>query len=471
MHLIDATELVPVAVPAGGLPRDLLIRRLDTLAGLDHPSLVRLVTISPTGGDRLDVRLDRPDAADLPTVLASRGPLTAAETSGMVVAIAQALAALHSAGLVHGRVEASDVLFAPDGSALLRPQLALPYSTTSEEPVEDVPSLARLARSVLRTGLRGTDGRPAPLSGEDLALRTELAKACAEDPRDRPQAGTLAARVHDIVAPELVDMPAPDALVQAALTGPIPILGPGAGGRVVRRDDFTAPPSIQRTQRVRGLSGLPALAGLPSLRAGSPRRRRWTAALAVASAGLVFGVGVGVIASVSDLVGESAAASSSGSEADAQEPRTAQDLGADMAAISNQNTPAAAARELTRLRMLLLTGMPVEVSDIDQPGSPAHAADLALLNRIFFWDKHVSGAEVKVTRSELVGRDGAGRGAGGKGANNGPPTEAVVLVDYRISAHIQVSDSGPVQVPESEPRSAMLSLTWTDDGWRVSRVS
>ncbi|RPF20800.1 hypothetical protein [Myceligenerans xiligouense] len=455
MHLIDATELVPVTVPAAGLARDLLVRRLDTLADIDHPSLVRLVTISPSGGDRIDVRLDRPDAADLPTVLASRGPFTAAEASGMVVSVAQALAALHGAGLVHGPVEPTDVLFTPEGEALLRPRLALPAAATGEEPVADVPSLARLAQSVLRTGLTGADGRPAALSGADLALRAELAGACAADPRERPEAGTFAARVYGVVPPARVRMPAPDELVEAARTGPISIIGPAAGGRVVRRED------------VRPYSG-------PTPRARrNPLRGRKGAVLAVAAAGLAVGVGAGALVSVPGLLpgGDTAPATGSaqGQTADAQEPRTAAQLGADLAAIGDRGNPAKAAVELTRLRMLLLTGMPVEVSDIDQAGSPAHAADVALLNRIFFWSKQVSGAEVYVTKAEVVGsRDGGG---GGHLAKGDPLDSVVVRVEYRISAHMQVGDSGPVQVPESEPRSAMLQMTWTDDGWRVSRVS
>ncbi|MBO0610866.1 hypothetical protein [Myceligenerans salitolerans] len=454
MHLIDATELVPVTVPAAGLARDLLVRRLDTLADIDHPSLVRVVTISPSGGDRIDVRLDRPDAADLPTVLASRGPFTAAEASGMVVSVAQALAALHSAGLVHGPVEPTDVLFTPEGMALLRPRLALPAAATGEEPVADVPSLARLAQSVLRTGLVGADGRPAALSGADLALRAELARACAADPRERPEAGTFAAQVYGVVPPERVHMPAPDELVEAARTGPISIIGPAAGGRVVRRED------------VRPISG-----ATPRARRSRLRGRRG-AVLAVAAAGIAFGVGAGALVSVPGLLPIGEAATASDSTEDGQEhakkPRTAEQLGADLAAISDRGNPAKAAVELTRLRMLLLTGMPVEVSDIDQAGSPAHAADIALLNRIFFWSKQVSGAEVHVTKAEVVGSENSGGGHLSKGD---PLDSVVVRVEYRISAHIQVGDGGPVQVPESEPRSAMLQLTWTDEGWRVSRVS
>ncbi|MBL0888572.1 hypothetical protein [Myceligenerans indicum] len=451
MHLIDATELVPVTVPAAGLARDLLVRRLDTLADIDHPSLVRLVTISPSGGDRIDVRLDRPDAADLPTVLASRGPFTAAEASCMVVSVAQALAALHAAGLVHGQVEPTDVLFTPEGVPMLRPRLALPAESVGEEPVADVPSLARLAQSVLRTGATGPDGRPAPLSGADLALRGALVQACAADPRERPEAGTFAAQVYGVVLPERVHMPPPDELVEAARTGPISIIGPAAGGRVVRREDLVGQYS-----------------------ASAPRRTRHgrSAVLAVAAAGVAFGLGAGALVSVPGLLPSGDPASEPGStseeELDPKTPRTAEQLGADLAAIADRGDPVKAAIELTRLRMLLLTGMPVEVSDIDQAGSPAHAADIALLNRIFFWSQHVAGAEVDVTEAEVVGTKPDGGGHLSKGV---ALDSVVVRVEYSISAHVQMGDSGPVHVPESEPRSAMLQMSWTDEGWRVARVS
>lgn len=455
MHLIDATELVPVTVPAAGLARDLLVRRLDALADIDHPSLVRVVTISPSGGDRIDVRLDRPDAADLPTVLASRGPFTAAEASGMVVSIAQALAALHSVGLVHGQVEPTDVVFTSEGVPLLRPRLALPASETGEEPVADVPSLARLAQSVLRTGVVGRDGRPVALSGEDLALRAEFARACIGDPRERPEAGTFAARVYGVVPPQRVHMPAPHELVEAARTGPVSIIGPAAGGRVVRREDRSGSNPVvapgARGKRVTGGRG---------------------AVLAVAVAGIAFGVGAGVLVAVPGLLpGAGEATASNNTEEDAEDskkPRTAEQLGADVEAISDRGNPAKAAAELTRLRMLLLAGMPVEVSDIDQAGSPAHAADIALLNRIFFWSKEIAGAEVDVTRAEVVGSedDGGGRLSKGEALDS-----VVVRVEYQISAHVQLGDGGPVQVPQSDLRSAMLQMSWTDQGWRVSRVS
>lgn len=454
VHLIDSTELVPVTVPEQGLSRDLLIRRLDTLAGIEHPSLVRVVTISPAGPDRMDVRLDRPDAADLPTVLASRGPFTAAEASGMVAGIARALAALHAQGLVHGTVEATDILFSPDGEALLRPRLAL--SALREEPVEDVPSLARVGQSVLRSWLAGTDGKPAPLSGEDLALRAELAKACAEDPRDRLSAAALAAKVEDVVEPVPVRMPAPEELREAASTGPIPIIGPAAGGRVLRRADLEPGASG-------GFGGAVGRAGRASMPPVLRRRRRRAGVLlAVAAAGLVFGLGAGALATVADLLpgSEAAAASSSTEKAPDGAAKTAADLGADLDAIADRDDPAAAATELTRLRMLLLTGMPVEVSDVALEGSPAHAADAALLDRIITWGTHVSGASVEIAAAEVVGEH-----------TDDAPDSAVVRVEYSISAYLQIGDAGVTQVPESGDRSAMLSMTWTDDGWRVSRVS
>ncbi|WP_344103586.1 hypothetical protein [Myceligenerans crystallogenes] len=464
MHLIDSTELVRVAVPDQGLSRDLLIRRLDTLAGIEHPNLVRVVTISPSGRDRMDVRLDRPDAADLPTVLASRGPFTAAEASGMVTGVARALAALHAAGLAHGTVEATDVLFAPDGTALLRPRLEPPVPAASEGPAEDIPSLARVAQSVLRSWLAGSGGSPAPLSSEDLALRAELAKARTADLRDRLAAKGFAARVQDVVAPQPVRMPTPEKLRAAARTGPIPIIGPAAGGRVLRRVDLE--PVI--------LAGAGLRRGLPPVLRG--HRRPPAVLVAVSVAGLVCGLGAGIVATVSDLLPGDAAAAASASRGPSPEgdARSAADLGADMAAITDRGNPARAAKELTRLRMMLLSGMPVEVSDVDLAGSPAYAADAALLERITRWGAHVSGATVNVAAAEVVGVEGTG-GTGGTAATRGAAAggvlnEAVVRVEYSISAYLQVGDSGATQVPKSGIRSAMLSMTWTTDGWRVARV-
>ncbi|HET6859721.1 MAG TPA: hypothetical protein VFH94_21850, partial [Streptomyces sp.] len=216
MHYIESAELVRVAVPTEAAARALLVRRLDTLATLDHPNLVPLIAISPNGPDNLDVRLSRTGAVDLPTAVGSRGPLTAAEGAGVTVAIAQALAALHSVGLVHGGVRPTDVLLRSDGSAMLRPRVTLPDH--SDDPV-DVTSLATLVESVL--GFPG----PSLNSEADEALRAVLASARAEDPRDRPEPGTLAALAHDAVKPEPVRLPAGSALISAAISGPVPLAG------------------------------------------------------------------------------------------------------------------------------------------------------------------------------------------------------------------------------------------------------
>ena len=447
-----------MAVPARGMPRDLLVRRLDTLAGIEHPDLVRVVTISPSGGNQMDVRLDRPDAADLPTLLASRGPLTAAEASGMVASVARALAALHSEGLVHGHVAPTDILFTPGGATLLRPRLGLPVGAADEEPVEDIPSLARLAQSVLRTGPIGADGKPTSLRGADQALRAELARACADDPREIPEAGTLAARVHDAVAPVPVRLPDPNVLAEAARTGPIQVLGPAAGGRVLRRADLD-----------------PRWDADPSATDEPPSRRRRTGFLVgVTAVGLALGVGAGALASMDESpFAQLAEASTTGSH-ETRQPHTAQQLGADMNAITNRGDPAAAAGELTRLRMLLFTGTPVEVSDIDLPGSPAHATDAALLNRVFDWGTQVSGADVTIAAADVVSDD-EGEGVGGPAARDATVgadlDAATVRVEYQIGAYVQVSDAGVIEVPPSETRAAMLSMIWTDDGWRVTRVA
>src|SRR5690606_33893067 len=192
---IQSAELVRVAVPSDAAARALLVRRLDTLATLDHPHLVPLIAISPNGPDNLDVRLSRTGAVDLPTADGSRGPLTPAEASGVTVAVAQALAALHGVGVVHGGVRPTDGLLRSDCSSVQRPRVTLPERSGG---AVDVPSLAPLIGPVL-----GYPG-PSVRRKADEAWRWVLARALADDARDRPEPGTLAALVHDAAPPEAV---------------------------------------------------------------------------------------------------------------------------------------------------------------------------------------------------------------------------------------------------------------------------
>lgn len=490
MHYIESAELVRVAVPTEAAARALLVRRLDTLATLDHPHLVPLIAISPNGPDNLDVRLSRTGAVDLPTAVGSRGPLTPAEGAGVTVAIAQALAALHSVGLVHGGVRPTDVLLRSDGSAMLRPRVTLPDH--SDDPV-DVTSLATLVESVL--GFPG----PSLNSEADEALRAVLARARAEDPRDRPEPGTLAALAHDAVPPEPVRLPAGSALVTAALSGPVPIAGHVPLGAPLpsawRSASKTLTGSIAavdgRAWAATGRRRVTPHGGRPApVPAGRAAAQRTTTVSVIATGMIAAGVIAGITAGVMALPGVFGGEEPAVAAAPATSAPSSLVVGVNP--VANAKDPAGAAVELTSRRLALLAGAVSDISTVNAEGSPAYEADKKILDELKQNKAQVVGASADVQSTEVVTvgpgaasalqsatttsrtepsdtADGADKGSEAKKSGKKQPIEAVVRIEYTITAHMQVSQDGETAVPASK-ESADLTLVWTPGGWRVSEV-
>ena len=98
------------------------VRRVRTeaalLTELDHPHLVRLHTLIPTGDSGVLV-LDLAEGGSLAQLLAARGRLTPGEVITAVAPVGAALAYLHRNGVVHGDVSAANILFLADGAPML----------------------------------------------------------------------------------------------------------------------------------------------------------------------------------------------------------------------------------------------------------------------------------------------------------------------------------------------------------------
>lgn len=470
-------EVVRVLIPAEALARDALLQRLDVLAALDHPHVARVLGLTPHGAGALEVRIARPDAADLPTALVARAPLTPAEASCVVVTVAQALAALHSAGLTQGSVDAGDVLLRPDGTPFLRPRLDLPGPVPADPEAfatgasDDVRSLAAMVAALLP---RGT----AP------ALEAELARALAADLRDRPEAGTLAARVHAALPPEPVRVPEPAALVSAALTGQHPVVAPRPPGRRRATLPFAHPRGVAGGREARGgrvraalarpavLIGAAGSAGRAGpARSAGPRRGRGGRPpqvghmLVAVLVGVLSGLGVGAIGSMT-LAGAAGPA-----EAGLAPDAVTRQGGTSTDPVLDPADPETAAATLTARRLALLAGATSDLTAVDAPGSAALAADAALVANLTMSGTTIVGATAEVTSAQVVGhseRDGAAS-RGRDGAQT--PGEVDVVVGYEVAAHTQVgADGRETQVPASGPRTATLTLAWTDAGWRVVAV-
>jgi hypothetical protein len=276
--------------------RDRLRREAAVLAGVDHPHVVRLRSVHGDG-DALVLVLDLAPGGSLARLLATRRRLTPGEVVTVAVPLAQALAAVHAQGLVHGDLTPANVLFAADGRPLLsdlgvsRLLGAVPGDVGGTRgyldpavlagappgPASDVHGLAATCLAAL-TGIPPYDeqGHRVELpAGTHPVLRAALELALAPHPADRPTAEALAVAVFDAAAAEPVRFD-PTAATQLGGEPPgRPVTGP-----------VVAPP----THRV---GPGPVAAGEPVGATGSGRRwrslglpRHGRALVAVACAGL-----------------------------------------------------------------------------------------------------------------------------------------------------------------------------------------
>ncbi|QAY71337.1 hypothetical protein [Xylanimonas protaetiae] len=451
--------VVLVPVPADAAARAALTARVTVLAGVRHPHLVAVLEVRTVREGALDVVHARGEAADLPAVLAVRGRLAAGEAAAVGVHVAQALAALHAAGVVHGPVEAGDVVLRPGGAPALRPRAGVPPEEWTA--AEDVRAAARLVDGLL--GSRPVAGTPAgrldgdPLADPDGALRDALRPALGADARRRPEAGTLAALVDAACEPAMVGLPDPATLAGAALAGArrgvvggAADVGAGTGRRF--RATRGAVPRAGSAARVRAVPGAPRARRLPWSRPGgrSPAARP---ALVVVGIGLTVGLMTGAALELSDRAPAGADASA---PADAAGP-TAPARGTDPVLARDEPGAAAAALTQRRLDLLAAAADHPDLGAVDVAGSPAYAADAALLARLRTAGTRPQQPRAAVTSSEVVAADG---------------TSATVRLTYAVEAHEQVAADGTrTAVPASGARTATLDLAWTDDGWRVAGVA
>ena len=121
--------------PQGGAPP----REAELLAGLDHPSIVRLKDAG-RDGDLAFVVLEWLDGSDLEAFLARSGGIADDRLIQLLCRLADAVAAIHAAGWLHRDLKPANVLLRPDGSPVLvdfGAALPLGASATAESEVTD----------------------------------------------------------------------------------------------------------------------------------------------------------------------------------------------------------------------------------------------------------------------------------------------------------------------------------------------
>ncbi|MCB7135486.1 hypothetical protein [Cellulosimicrobium marinum] len=485
IHLLD--------VPEGPTARAALVEHLHGLpTDEQHLAAVRQVLDAGTG--TLAVLVEHADGLGLDELVAAREPLDPGEAVTLVVPVAQALAALHRTGRVHGSLDARAVTVAPDGRAVVRPPLTPPGGT----PADDVRDLARLVLDVVPPPASSHPAAPShsldPARAAALAaLHAELVAALRDDPAARPAAGTFAARCYDAVPPSPLVMPDPARLVATALgsrrvlAAPAAVSGRGTGeggtppGRRAAREaragrsgsPTPGPTPVPRRPRRAGRArtgGVGARGGTgPTSAFATAGGGRLRVALLTLGAAVAVGafvlVGVQVVGQASDPRPDPQAAPAAGSPAEtstepttepATDPTTTDPTTADPT--TDRSDPATAARELTARRVALLSERSGELAGVVVPGSAAEHAERAVLAELDGVDVIDARAEVFAVRP----------GSGVQGEEVAPEVE--VEVDYAVGAHRQRVDGTDVHVPASPRTTVVLVLRWTDHGWRVGEV-
>lgn len=107
-----ALKLVQPELLASASVRRSFEAEARTMAALTHPNVVTLHTLAEDGG-RPFLVMELVDGPSLAHVLRERGRLPLSEVLPILRAVADGLAALHEAGLIHGDVKPSNILLGP----------------------------------------------------------------------------------------------------------------------------------------------------------------------------------------------------------------------------------------------------------------------------------------------------------------------------------------------------------------------
>jgi hypothetical protein len=418
-----------------------LAREVGLLQRVDHPNVVRLHRVVATSGGGLAMVLEFAPGGSLAGLVAERVGLDPPEVTTLLVPLGRALAYLHGRGLVHGDVSPGNVLFAADGRPMLSdlgaarvlgragddrwgtPGFAEPGLVVPADTPSDVWSLGAVGWFALTGCPPGPVPQPETVPAQAPPDLVALLRACLDHDRSaRPEPTEVARRAWAAVPPvPLRLLPWTDA-----------------------SDAAPAPVSSEVTHRIRAAAPVPAPSSPAGSRRGRFRRgrgspsRRGRPAPAAALAMAAVLLGVLAVAGVVRLghLGRRAA--------------TSADLTSTVQALARRRALAFATTSTAPLR------------EVDEPGSPAMAADAALVGRLAARGLRLDGLRFSVSGARVVERTPAGLS---------------VAVVVTTSAHRQVRPDGTLvaRVPGSPARAVRLVLVPDRRGgplrWLVRRVS
>jgi hypothetical protein len=474
-----------------------LRREAMLLSTLDTPYVVRLREVVGAGAGAVLV-LDHAAGGSLATLLARRGALDPGEVVTVGGPLAQALAAAHVRGLVHGDVSPSNVLFSAEGMPLLAD---LGVARLTGEARGAVDGTAEYVDPAVAAG-----GLPGPAS-DVWALAAVCHHMLAGSP---PHDGASAAAVLGAAAAGeraplgLLAPSAPRALVAAVEAGLAldPAARPDAAAfaALLRRAHAAAP--VQLTGGSAAAGVLPAVRETHLVRAApahaAPPRRRRLPPVVLLAAGLVVLLLAGAVAgwvwgrrdtgAVAALPEARLSAGAPTAAPSAGAPTAAPGAGAptrDPAAPpagpgpapprppsapatqpatggeAKGEAPADWAQVLDRLdaarAQAFAAGEPARLAEVYAPASAGLAADLALLRSLVERQETADGVRHGVRSVELL--------------DERPGRVRLRVVD--VLAGYSVLDARGVLVsraPPRGPRAFLVDLQQTPVGWRLVEV-
>jgi len=197
------------------VPEDERIERIRRLAELRHAHLPEIHQMVKLTGGRVAVVMELVVGPALATLVNSRSSLGAGEVVTVWRAAADALAALHGRGLVHGDVSPANILIGPGGRPVLIDVIGhggAERGHTGYVPPEldDGPATAPADVWSLGRTL-------AWASGDDPAVLSAVGSALADDPRDRPTARDFATWAFLLGRGAPVELPSAPTLAGAQL--------------------------------------------------------------------------------------------------------------------------------------------------------------------------------------------------------------------------------------------------------------
>jgi hypothetical protein len=188
-----AVQVRRLRLPAEEEVREHVRHAGEALAEVEHPHLVRVLQVLPTREGVAVVQEPVAVAGSLRRLLDLRGVLEPGEVVTLGLPLADALTALHRAGLTHGRLTAADVLLEASGRPVLTGAGVAGLLGSAGQPEDDVRELAAVllgplvqapghAASAVRLALSPALGTEAAGRPDAAALARALAAACAPVP-------------------------------------------------------------------------------------------------------------------------------------------------------------------------------------------------------------------------------------------------------------------------------------------------